>query len=312
MQGFKDVLDTFMQQLRRANPNVPQSVLDEVAKGVRGRVESEPAPRLALVGDTGVGKSATINALFNAGREVGHTRATTASEFGVTVKFGPLDTQRGELIVYDMPGLNESMATRRQHLETYARVLANVDVALWVLEAHHRPMESVQRFLRNDMRRMNPSLVNRVVFALNKVDLVHPGPTAWHPLAKLPSPEQQLNIEARIKDVERLVLEALPRWRGTIIGYSATERYNLPQLFAVMLDAVAKKRQWVFADRMALADFFEMRDDRFLPADRQRGTVVGDGRRAVPSAAIRDALVGMSDEEFLKLVGERDRLNRRP
>jgi GTP-binding protein EngB required for normal cell division len=32
-------------------------------------------PRIALIGETGVGKSSTINGLFNAGCEVSHRRA---------------------------------------------------------------------------------------------------------------------------------------------------------------------------------------------------------------------------------------------
>lgn len=299
----KDMLARFFGELHQGNPDVPKSVLDTFEERVRERIAKEPAPRLALIGDTGVGKSSTINALFNAGQDVGHTRATTTIEYGVTVKIGPVNAERGELIVYDMPGLNESLATREQHLATYARVLSEVDVALWVLDAPNRAMEKVQAFMLAELRQMNPKLAERLVFALNKVDLVHPGETAWHPLACLPSEEQQRNIDARIRDVERLVREALPAWQGSVIGYSATKRYNLPQLFAVMLDAVGKKRQWVLAEHRALADYFELVDERFLPPDRKPKPA--PEKQTDPAQDAQETLLNMSDEELQSLLEKR-------
>jgi predicted GTPase len=211
------------------------------------------------------------------------------------------------MIVYDMPGLNESVAKHDQHLATYARVLADVDVALWILEAPNRAMERVQSFLLTELRQINPTLTDRVVFALNKVDLVHPGETAWHPLVCLPSEEQLRNIEARIKDVQRLVREAVPTWKGTVIGYSATKRYNLPQLFAVMLDAVGKKRQWVLAEHKAIADYFEFVDERFLPSGR-RGRRSESGNAGEPSRReLEDAVLSIPEDELRALLEQHRR-----
>ena len=303
---FQDLLARFFNDLREANVDVPSSRLDTLEQRVRERIRQEPAPRVALIGDTGVGKSTTLNSLFNAGQEVGHTRATTTTEYGVRVNIEAIEGERGEIIVYDMPGLSESMATAEQHLATYGRVLPQVDVALWILEAHHRPMEQVQSFLTKDLRRINPDLVNRVVFALNKVDLVHPGHKGWHPLAHLPSEEQQRNIAARIEDVERLVREALPTWDGTVIGYSATEAYNLPQLFAVMMDAVGKKRQWLIAEYKALTDYLEIVDQRYLPSKLQairRSTSPLTSK----TTNVKAALLEMPEEELQALLAERTR-----
>jgi|GEM_PF-1481442 len=303
----KDMLAQFFDALRQGNADAPKAVLDTFEQRVRDRIAHEPTPRLALIGDTGVGKSSTLNALFNAGQDVGHVKATTSTEHGITVKIGPVDAEHGEIVVYDMPGLNESLATHDQHLATYARVLADVDVALWILEAPNRAIEKVQSFLRTELRQINPKLTDRVVFALNKVDLVYPGQTAWHPLACLPSEEQQRNIDARIKDVQRLVLEAIPSWHGTVIGYSAIQRYNLPQLFAVMLDAVGKKRQWVLAEHKALADYFELVDERFLPEDRRRARPTKDAPPNREDADLQKALLNMSEEDLQRLLDERRR-----
>lgn len=305
MKPLQEMLDTLFGQLRKENPHLSQAQFDNVKKHVNERIRKEPPPQIAFIGDAGVGKSSTLNALFNAGQEVGHEKATTQIEAGIKVTTETVQGEKGSLLVYDMPGLGESMAKRDIHLATYERILSKVDVALWILDAQFRALEYTQRALKDEIARINPDLVNRMVFALNKVDLVHPGETAWHPLANLPSPEQQMHIQGRIADVKRLVLEALPEWHGTVIGYSATKRYNLPQLFAVMLDAVAKKRQWVLSDRMSLADFYEFVHPSLLPEDKRSVQV---NKRPAQANSTRqmaqEALGQMSEEQVQAFLAE--------
>src|SRR6266567_8285180 len=261
------MLQSLFQEFREANPSIPQKRFDEMRSTIAQQVdqEQEQSPKIALIGESGVGKSSTINALFNAGQEVSHTEASTQQEFAVQITLETIYGIQGLLKVYDMPGLGESLAKRAERLTTYQRVLKEVDVAIWILDAQNRAIEATQRYLTEDISGINPELAQRMVFALNKADLVHPGQTYWNPYANLPSDEQARNIKGRVSDVEKKIREALPGWEGTVIAYSALKRYNLPQLFAVMLEAVPKKRRWVVASRRALADFYEFVDPRLLP-----------------------------------------------
>ena len=167
------------------------------------------------------------------------------------------------------------------------------------LEAHNRGIKSIQDTLSTDIRRINPKLLNRIVFALNKVDLVHPGTEAWHPLANLPSDEQEENIKKRIGDVSNKILEILPEWKGEIVGYSAEKRYNLPKLFSVMLDAVPLERRWVITSRKALSDFLELVDERLLP---EGINVKKSVKKEEQSADIVTMLKSLSPEELKNLV----------
>lgn len=293
---IKEILQAMFLELRKANPSIPSNDLDRIWMEVGKRVESEPPPRIALIGESGVGKSSTLNSLFNAGQEVSHTESCTQIESAINITLETVQGEGGALTVYDMPGLSESISSRERHLSAYTRVLKDVDVALWVLDAQFRPMEAVQKYLIHEIREINPRLVERMVFALNKVDLVYPGETAWHPLANLPSELQEKYILARINDVKKKVREVVPKWKGTVIGYSATRRYNLPQLFSVMLEAVPQKRQWVVASRKALADFLELVDPKLLPDDRkpQQKQMVSSNK------SVSDFAQEISDEEFIQ------------
>lgn len=304
--NIKKILNDMFDELRRHYPDIPMDDFSRIWGKVEERVATEPPPKIAVIGATGVGKSATINALFGAGHEVSHTQAQTQEEAAVELKIETLEGEKGALIVYDMPGLGESQAKRSQHLATYRRVLQEVDVALWILDANYREIESIQNYLTNEIRDMNPKLVEPMVFALNKVDLVHPGETAWHPLANLPSEEQERNIKARLYDVQVKIREAVPGWTGTVIGYSATKRYNLPQLFAVMLESVPKKRQWVVASRKALADFLQFVHPALLPPDRVPEQPMVPQTRE--QKAITKVLEGMSQEEFKEVAQTKEDL----
>jgi predicted GTPase len=274
---------------------------EEIYREIEVKVDNEPPPRFAFIGETGVGKSSTLNALFNAGVEVSHIEACTQTARGIEVSFNELEGVNGALVAYDMPGLGESRLKQQEHIALYETVLKDVDVALWILDAQNRAIASVQQYLEVELQSINPRLLERMVIALNKVDLVHPGERDWHPRANLPSEEQEANIKGRIDDVEKKIREVLPNWKGTIVGYSANRRYNLPQLFDAMMDAVPRKRQWVVASRKALADFLEFVDPQLLPPEKRPQALTNQQPQP---AKMSDIIATIPPEEFAKFAGD--------
>ncbi|MEC4869077.1 MAG: GTPase, partial [Jaaginema sp. PMC 1078.18] len=77
---------------------------EEIYNQIAEKVDNEPPPRFAFIGEAGVGKSSTLNALFNAGLPVSHTEACTQTAIDIEIKFNELEGTNGLLVAYDMPG----------------------------------------------------------------------------------------------------------------------------------------------------------------------------------------------------------------
>lgn len=259
----------FSEGLKRANPDASDQQLKGVLDELNRRIAEEPPPRIAIVGEAGVGKSSTINALFNAGVPVSDTRACTKQDIELTIDLGGNSNVRRQLIIYDMPGLGESIQADRQNIQVYERVLPQVDVFVWILDAQNRAIRAVQERLCNDIAPKIPDAVTKLVIALNKVDLVAPGQEAWNPQFNIPSQEQKKNIEGREADVREKIAEVLPSWHGGTIAYSAVKRYRLSTLFRGLIDTVPETRRWVLGDRMDLASYEALVDKGALTAVRR-------------------------------------------
>ena len=204
-------------------------------------------PRIAMIGETGVGKSSTINALFAEGLPVSHSRACTQLETELDIAEGR------RLRVIDLPGLGEDLEADKRHEETYARVLPGVDVVLWILKADNRAMTHVQAALRRLIRRkiLNP---RRLVVALNQVDLLQPG--AWDLSVNQPSVEQEQTIAERRNDVQTKLRQAtrrLPRPPDRRLFGAALLQPGAP-LEALLL-ACDDERRWILKENARCADF---------------------------------------------------------
>jgi uncharacterized protein len=299
--NLKDLLQNIAKEVLGGNQTISEEHFEKIYSEIEDKIDNEPPPEFAFIGKTGVGKSSTLNALFNAGLDISHTEACTQEQQKVEISLSSIPGAKGSLIVYDMPGLGESRARQEGHLAIYNKALREVDVALWILDAHDREMESVQRNLEDNLQDMNPDVIKRMVIALNKVDLVHP--MEWHPYANIPSLEQEENIKRRIDDVTKKIHEVIPDWSGEIMGYSAHRRYQLPQLFATMLDAVPVKRQWVVASRRAIADFLEFVHPDYLVSDNLSNQA---SRKTMGKSKMSEIISSMSPEEFTKRSANKD------
>jgi small GTP-binding protein len=235
-------------------------VADEMAKDLAR------APRIAIIGETGVGKSTTLNALFKAGAQIDDIRPCTVetSEYAVVTE---MNGSHGPIRVFDMPGLGQDQKADERYLKEYARVLPECDVALWILDGCTRTLAGPQASLRGVVASAMSGL-GRLVIGINKIDRMEPG--TWTVRTNRPSGKQEQSIAARVDDVKTRLGVPLAVKGSRVIAYSAKQHFHLGELLDALMDACPEDRRWVLQERVDLAHYEDLVDPAILAELRDR------------------------------------------
>lgn len=233
------------KQLNQQQDGFQQILCGEVDKQTIGKIKKElfdslsnqDPIKIAVIGECGVGKTSTINAIFNTTLRVSHTSAGTKK-----AEFNNVFTKKGEPItIIDMPGLGEVESVSAKHWETYQTVLPTIDSAIWVVSAGDRALESMQSSLKAIAKFSNDNLLERCIFGVNKSE--HMYPEDWNNGANLPSVEQSKNLIGFCRTVENAIREVFPRLKPVITYYSALKQFRLDELLEQMLLAAPENRR---------------------------------------------------------------------
>lgn len=215
---------------------------------LRAQHAVETPPHITFIGETKVGKTSTVNALFRTELEVANPNYDPESMVGHVLSVQAvaieqvIDTPRGRVLITDMPGLGETGKKTQQYLQVYRTRLPKADVILWILEPD-RKLEQVQRHLKAVRTIVSREVFERIVFCLNKVDAIHKG--EWISETNQPDAALRDAIQEYISWAEReLGLSA-----GAIIPYSAQCYYNLDGLLEAMMEAIPSTRQAALKQR---------------------------------------------------------------
>jgi predicted GTPase len=141
-----------------------QEYLDNV--NARLQEEADKPLFVAVMGQTGVGKSTLINALFDTELPTDPVRPCTMEPIEVTVN----STMAGHPLRFvDLPGVGESATADPRYLKMYRHYLDAADVAIWAMHADSRSLAAdgawIQQLTNNDA-----SVVNKITFVLTKAD----------------------------------------------------------------------------------------------------------------------------------------------
>jgi predicted GTPase len=248
-----------------AGPRVPPElralgITPDIIEKLRSKAkaEREKGPVIALIGETGVGKTSTVNALFNAGRAISHVRPCTMEPGEIEYV---MDGSKGAIRIIDMPGLGQSIKMDEEYYSKYVDRLPGCDTVAWLFQADVRAMTTAQTYLRR-LVEDNVLAPDRLVIAVNKIDVIQPG--EWSAEANLPSEEQERSVEEYKNYVKEVLGEIGIDIGDRVVAYSANKRYDLHKLFHAMLSACPLTRLWLLYERKDLASFTDLVDPKLL------------------------------------------------
>lgn len=105
--------------------------------------ERQLPPKVAIFGKAGVGKTTTINSLFNAQWKTSHTVVGTTQ---AQMKEFELSTG-GTLNVLDLPGYGRSVAEDREYENIYQEIIPSCDLVFLIIQANTRDLADDQEMI---------------------------------------------------------------------------------------------------------------------------------------------------------------------
>lgn len=147
-----------------------QEIVAEISRQIKEE-ESKPL-KVSIMGQTGVGKSSLLNAIFGTNLKTDAVKPCTKDIERIIVK----GDDGAELWFYDLPGIGESEVADRNYFEFYIKMLTESDVVLWAIHADNRSTSFDSNALQNLLSQMDENMkveiLSKITFVLTKVDLL--------------------------------------------------------------------------------------------------------------------------------------------
>lgn len=216
--------------------------------------------RVAVIGQSGVGKSTTLNAVFGLSN---YTSDIAEGTTDIVEKVFPM--RNGfNLSIYDMPGLNNDIDKDIEYEKLYQKILPECDVIVYIINAHSKDFGEDCRILKEIVLPIcNTNHVREnLILAINKIDTIgesydpNDPELRWNIFDNLPTEKLKLAIKRKLGDINtKLIDENLVGTTGAfdvdqIVYYSAIYNFNLKPF--VMAITKAGKRGWIWPATVGL------------------------------------------------------------
>jgi predicted GTPase len=213
---------------------------------------------LLITGATGVGKSSTINALFN----------SNVSTVGTTPNPETMDIRRyelGNLVIWDSPGLGDGrdsdnrhardIVTKLNELDEHGELL--IDLVLVLLDAASRDLGTSYELINNVIIPNLGKDKTRIIVALNQADQAMKGRN-WNFERNEPEPTLVAFLEEKVASTKRRIFENTQVEIDPIYfsaGYKDVAEtqnpFNLSKLLYFIVKHTPREKRIVYVDNIS-------------------------------------------------------------
>lgn len=223
------------------SPTTRQQVLGEVQNQI-----NKPF-KVAVIGQSGVGKSTTINAVFGVNNYVSDIAEGTTN---IEEQTFDIDGHY-KMIFYDTPGLNNDIDKDKKYLKMYEEILPQCDVIMYIINAATRNFGEDCRILKEHIIPLcsEKGIMQNIIIAINKIDAIGESDSdnpesKWDIVKNEPTLHLENLIEQRLKDMcAKMVQENLlgrdeknKVTPNRICCYSAVYEYNVEAFLKAILE----------------------------------------------------------------------------
>lgn len=192
-------------------------------------------PKIAVFGDTGVGKSSLCNALFGKDiAEISDVEACTRVPQEIL-----LSGDEHGITLIDVPGIGEDPKRHIEYRELYKSLLPGLDLVIWAIKSDDRKyatsIEVYQEILKPNIEKCP------VIFVITQADKIEPH-RKWNQIENRPGEEQVANINIKINDVSsRFDIST-----NKIVAVSANDSWNLVELVNKIVEILPNGKKYAF------------------------------------------------------------------
>ena len=193
-------------------------------------------PKVAIFGDSGVGKSSLCNALFGKDvAKISDVEACTREPQEIFIG----DKNSGGIHLIDVPGVGEDPKRHKEYTELYKSLLPSLDLIIWAIKADDRKYATAMDVYETILK---PNLENcPVVFAITQVEKIEPF-GKWNDENNEPDEKQVINLDKKQIDIsERFDISI-----SKIVPISSHKKYNLQMLVSRVVEVLPNEKKSSF------------------------------------------------------------------
>lgn len=197
---------------------------------------------ILVTGNTGAGKSSTINAILGyEGAKVGE---------GVSPETNDVIMYRAsnKLHFWDSPGFGDGVENDKRHAQKITALLRKgerfgyIDLVLLIIDGSNRDMGTVYRLLTDVIIPNFPR--ERVLFGINQADMAMKG-RHWNDDNNTPDAELEKFLHDKAASVKRRIREATGLKITEPVCFSGKYSYNVSRLLDLIFDNLPTKRRYL-------------------------------------------------------------------